>query len=118
MRWKSHVRFGRRPAETHPQQREQGAAGRPHWWDGGPTSLNNLVLVCPKCRYRHLAHYADVCVMPMLLVLWLVGCVLGGGGVGIVIVLVGRREVCRRVGRGLSVSVCRLGFAQALGVSA
>lgn len=31
MRWKSHVRFGRRPGETHPQKRGQGAPGRSHW---------------------------------------------------------------------------------------
>lgn len=30
MRWKPHVRFGRRPGETHPQKRGQGAPGRSH----------------------------------------------------------------------------------------
>ena len=30
MRWKAHVRFGRRPGETHPQKRGQGALGRSH----------------------------------------------------------------------------------------
>jgi transposase len=30
MRWKPHVRFGRRAGETHPQQRRQGAPARSH----------------------------------------------------------------------------------------
>ena len=30
MRWKPHVRFGRRPGETHPPKRRQGAPGRSH----------------------------------------------------------------------------------------
>ncbi|MCP5030947.1 MAG: transposase, partial [Actinomycetia bacterium] len=30
MRWKPHVRFGRRPGETHPPKGRQGAPGRPH----------------------------------------------------------------------------------------
>ena len=31
MRRKAHVRFGRRPGETHPQQCGKGAPGRSHW---------------------------------------------------------------------------------------
>ena len=31
MRWKPHVRFGRRPGETHPPKDRQGAPGRSHW---------------------------------------------------------------------------------------
>ncbi|CAN5883423.1 hypothetical protein BH23ACT2_BH23ACT2_24720 [soil metagenome] len=31
MRWKPHVRFGRRAGETHPQQCRQGAPARSHW---------------------------------------------------------------------------------------
>ena len=30
MRRNAHVRFGGRPAETHPRKRGQGAAGRPY----------------------------------------------------------------------------------------
>jgi len=30
MRWKPHVRFGRRPGETHPPKDRQGAPGRSH----------------------------------------------------------------------------------------
>ena len=30
MRWKAHVRFGRRPGETHPQKRGKGTPGRSH----------------------------------------------------------------------------------------
>jgi Domain of unknown function (DUF222)/HNH endonuclease len=30
----------------------------------GTTSLTNLVLLCPLCRHRHKAHYADVRIMP------------------------------------------------------
>ena len=42
MRWKPHVRFGRRPGETHPQKRGQGALGRSH--------LANAAVT--KCRRR------------------------------------------------------------------
>ena len=34
MRWEPHVRFGRRPGETHPQKRGQGAPGRSHRTEG------------------------------------------------------------------------------------
>ena len=42
MRWKPHVRFGRRPGETHPPKDRQGAPGRSH--------LANTAL--DECRRR------------------------------------------------------------------
>ena len=35
-----------------------------HWTDGGPTKLENLVLLCFLCRCRHKKHYADLLIMP------------------------------------------------------
>jgi hypothetical protein len=32
--------------------------------DGGPTDLDNGVLVCPSCRRRHNPHYANLRIMP------------------------------------------------------
>jgi hypothetical protein len=35
-----------------------------HWVNGGPTRLDNLVLLCRLCRARHKWHYADRRIMP------------------------------------------------------
>jgi 5-methylcytosine-specific restriction endonuclease McrA len=35
-----------------------------HWLHGGATSLDNLVMLCSLCRYRHKLHYADYRIMP------------------------------------------------------
>jgi hypothetical protein len=39
-----------------------------HWRDGGLTELFNLALVCPLFRYRNKGHYAEVAIMPILVV--------------------------------------------------
>jgi hypothetical protein len=39
-----------------------------HWEDGGATELDNLVLLCPLFRYRNKGHYAEVAIMPILVV--------------------------------------------------
>ena len=35
-----------------------------HWLHGGATSLDNLLMLCSLCRYRHKLHYADFRIMP------------------------------------------------------
>jgi len=35
-----------------------------HWLHGGATSLDNLVMLCSLCLYRHKLHYADYRIMP------------------------------------------------------
>lgn len=71
-----HVRFGRRPAETHPAQAGQGAAGRPHTYVRVWAGWVYIAFILDVFSQRIVAWYAQtsthvgLVMIPLWMALW------------------------------------------------